>query len=79
MSCLAIIGADIQRSIDSFKTKNLLVVDGCPIDCGKRMMKNHDIENYKHLRLTDLGFEKGKTPVSEETINAVYKHAEIIY
>lgn len=79
MSCLAVIGADIQTSIESFKTKNLLVIDGCPIDCGKRMMKNHHFENYIHLRLTDLGYKKGSTPVSEETVNTVYEHAELLY
>lgn len=79
MSCLALVGAGIQTSINSFKTKNLLVIDGCPIDCGKRMMKNHQFENFVHLRLTDLGYEKGKTPAVEETVNEVYKHAEILF
>ena len=79
MSCLALVGADIKTSIENFKSKNLLVIDGCPIDCGKRIMKNHQIENYKHLRITDHGFEKGKTPVSEKNVNAVYQYAEIIY
>lgn len=79
MSCLAIVGANIQTSIESFKTKNLLVIDGCPIDCGKRMMKNHQIENHIHLRLTDLGYKKGQTVVSDQIINEVYNQAEFLY
>ena len=79
MSCLAVVGTDIKTSINNFKQKNLLVIDGCPIDCGKRMMKDHQIENYIHLRLTDLGFEKGKTPVSDETVKTIYEQAELLY
>nr|NQU92105.1 zinc-binding protein [Bacteroidota bacterium] len=79
MSCLAIVGAGIQKSIESFKSKNLLVIDGCPIDCGKRMMNNSGIENYNHLRLTDLGCKKGETPLTEDVINNIYEKAELIY
>jgi uncharacterized metal-binding protein len=79
MNCLAVVGAGIEKSIENFKTKELLVIDGCPIDCGKRMMEQHNFTNYKYLRVTDLGFVKGNTPVTEETIQKVYEKAEIIY
>jgi uncharacterized metal-binding protein len=79
MNCLAVIGAGIEKSIESFKTKELLIIDGCPIDCGKRMMEQHQFTNYKYLRITDFGFVKGKTPITEENIQEVYSKAEIIY
>ena len=31
------------------------------------------ILNYKYLRVTDLGYIKGKTPVNQEVINTVYE------
>jgi uncharacterized metal-binding protein len=71
MSCLALVGAGIQKSIDNFKTKDLLVIDGCPIACGKRIVEKHDFANYKHVVITDYGFKKGETPVSDKTVMEV--------
>ncbi len=79
MNCLAVVGAGIEKSIESFKTKEILIIDGCPIDCGKRMMEQHNFPNYKYLRVTDLGFVKGKTPATEENIQKVYEKAEFIF
>lgn len=79
MNCLAVVGAGIEKSIESFKTKELLIIDGCPIDCGKKIMDMHGFTNYKYLRVTDLGLIKRKSPVTEENINKVYKKAEIIF
>ncbi len=79
MNCLAVVGAGIEKSIESFKTKEILIIDGCPIDCGKRMMEQHNFTNYKYLRVTDLGFVKGKTPATEENIQKVYEKAEFIF
>ncbi len=79
MNCLAVVGAGVEKSIEDLKTKELLVIDGCSIDCGKRMMEKHNFSNYKYLRVTDLGFVKGKTLVTEDSIQKVYDKAEIIY
>mgnify|MGYP005838955011 CR=1 FL=1 len=79
MNCMAVVGAGIEKSIENFKTKEILIIDGCPIDCGKRMMEQHIFTNYKYLRVTDLGFVKGRTPVTEENIQKVYDNAELIY
>ncbi len=79
MSCLAIVGAGIEPSIENFKKKELLVIDGCPIGCGKRMMEQHNFLDYKYLQVTELGLKKGKTPVTEENIQKVYEKAELIF
>lgn len=79
MNCLAVIGAGIDSSIEVFRKQDLLIIDGCTIDCGKRMMERYDITNYKYLRLTDLGFVKGKTPVTDEHIQLVYDKAVLIH
>lgn len=79
MNCLAVVGAGIEKSIESFKSKEILIIDGCPIDCGKRIMEKYNFTNYKYLRITDLGFKKGETPVTNEVVNSVYEKAEIIY
>lgn len=75
MNCLAVVGAGINNSIETFKKSKLLVIDGCPIDCGKKIMDQAGIEKYTYLRITDLGFEKGKTTVSKKTVQAVFDTA----
>lgn len=79
MNCLAVVGAGIEKSIADFKMKNVLVLDGCPIDCGKRILDKAGFENYCYLRITDLGYKKGQTPVTEEAIRHVYETAEVIF
>lgn len=79
MNCLAVAGAGIRKSINKFKNKNLLVIDGCPIDCGNKIIQKCGMKDFKHLRITDFGYQKGKTEITEDTINNVYKKAEVIY
>lgn len=79
MSCLAQVGAGFEKSIENFKTKNILLIDGCPLDCGKKILENNGLENFKYLRLTDLGLVKNKTELNEQTINEAYGKAEVIF
>jgi uncharacterized metal-binding protein len=79
MNCLAVAASGTDEKIDEFKDCNLLVIDGCDEDCGKKIMANRGIENYKYLRLTDLGYEKGKTTPNNDVIKKIYEETEIIY
>ena len=79
MSCLATLGAGLGKPHDELKKKNILVLDGCPVDCGKKIIDREGITDYKYLRLTDLGYKKGETPVNEEVIGKVYEKAEVIF
>lgn len=79
MNCLTVVATGTDEKIEEFKTKNILVLDGCNEDCGKKIMAQRGIEDYRYLRLTDLGYEKGKTPTTQETVKAVYEKAEIVY
>ncbi|HOK60042.1 MAG: putative zinc-binding protein [Tenuifilum sp.] len=79
MNCLAVVGAGIEQSIEAFKSRNILMLDGCPTDCGKRILDRHGFTDYKYFRVTDLGYKKGQTPVTEEVVNKVYEKVEVIY
>lgn len=79
MNCLTLIAIDDQTLIDAFKKANVLAIDGCPRDCAKKILKKAGIENFNHLRLTDLGYKKGETPISENVIQTIYEKAEAIY
>lgn len=75
MNCLAAIGADVQPTIEAFKAANLLMLDGCAVDCGKKILDKAGITGYRYIRMTDLGYVKGQTPVTDELIQAVYAKA----
>lgn len=79
MNCLATIGAGLGKPFEQLKKNNILMLDGCPVDCGKKILDDAGFTDYKYMRITDLGYKKGQTPVTEEVINDVYEKAEIIY
>jgi len=56
MNCLAAVGADVKPTIEAFKSANLLMLEGCPVDCGKKILDKAGITNYTHIRMTDLGY-----------------------
>jgi uncharacterized metal-binding protein len=61
MFCLAGLGADIQGMVQTARDADLnLVIDGCPMDCAKKVFDRHGITNYRQTRVTDLGIEKVK-------------------
>jgi uncharacterized metal-binding protein len=79
MNCLAVVAAGIEKSIIEFKKKNILLLDGCPIDCGKQILDKAGFIDYKYVRITDYGYKKGQTPVTELAINFIYEKVEVIY
>jgi len=59
MSCLAGIGGNIPTMIITAKAASkVLVIDGCPLSCGKKSLNNAGIEDMRHLVVTDLEIEK---------------------
>jgi uncharacterized metal-binding protein len=75
MNCLAKIGFRDAKTIEEFSKANLLVIDGCPIDCGKKTLEQAGIANAKQLRLTDMGFTKGNCAATTENIDHIYSQA----
>ena len=77
MFCLAGIGGNISGMIASTKgADQLLVIDGCGLDCAKKTLEEKGIENFLHLRVTDLGMEKSKSPATSENIQIVTQKGE---
>ena len=70
-TCLAAVGADLTGFTASAKAadKNI-VIDGCPIACGEKIMEKRGIE-YVHILLSEYGVEKGKTEITDELINSL--------
>jgi uncharacterized metal-binding protein len=36
------------------------VIDGCPVDCARRIFERHGLANCRYIRVMDLGIEKVK-------------------
>jgi len=56
--CLAGIGADLSGFVESAKTAKTIVVDGCPVGCGKKAFEKYGIEASRYFVVTELGIEK---------------------
>jgi len=63
-------GAELSGFIESAKVSINVVIDGCPVSCGKRIFEKLGIP-FLHYKTTDYGVEKGKTQITEEIITDV--------
>jgi uncharacterized metal-binding protein len=76
MSCLAGIGGRVSGLMaNAAAAPALIAIDGCPQDCARKTLELAGFTNVKHVRVTDLGFKKGKTPATEEAIRQVAETA----
>ena len=72
MSCLAGIGGRVPGFILSAEAaRKLLVIDGCPLNCAKRCIEQAGLADFAHLQLSDLGLEKGRSPMSAARVAQV--------
>lgn len=78
MACLAGISGRVSGIVKSTEAaQSILAIDGCPLDCTRKTLEIAGISKVNHLRLSDLGFEKGKTEVSASSIASVISKAMI--
>ncbi len=62
MFCLAGIGGRVSGIMKTTEAAvSILAIDGCPLDCAKKSLEEAGFKKVNHLRLSDLGFEKGQT------------------
>ena len=76
MYCLSGIGgrvAGILRTTE--EAEKILAIDGCPLDCTKLSLEEAGFTEFEHLKITDLGLEKGKSPATVENIATVVQAA----
>ena len=78
MFCLAGIGGRVSGIMKSTEAAgSILAIDGCPLDCTRKTLDVAGFARINHQRLSDLGFEKGKTQVNRESIAAVIDKAKL--
>ncbi|MCX7679371.1 MAG: putative zinc-binding protein [Spirochaetes bacterium] len=77
-TCLAGVGANISGFLASAKGADVnIVVDGCPIACARKSLQRVGIEPIA-IVLQNLGYKKGDTKVTEETIARVVEEIKAI-
>ena len=79
MKCMAMIACDDKVLIENLKSANILVIDGCAVDCAKKIMEKAGLNNFRHIRLTDYGFKKGQSPANEENVSKVYNDIQYVF
>jgi len=56
--CLAGIGAHLETMILPAKERNLVTIDGCPVQCAKKILDHAGLESALSVVVTGLGIEK---------------------
>lgn len=71
--CLAGIGGHVDGMIASVAgCDRVLVVDGCPLACGRKAMEKAGLSSFNHVVVTDLGIRKAHDfDFSERELNVV--------
>lgn len=69
MSCLAGIGGRVKSlMLKAERAEDILVIDGCPLNCARKTLELAGFKTFRHLELHKLGLRKGSCPVTPERI-----------
>jgi len=76
MFCMAGIGGRVEPIMKATASAGrILALDGCGLDCVKHSLEKAGVKDYVHLRVTDLGMEKGSSPATNDRIDQVCQKA----
>jgi len=76
MYCTAGIGGRVSGILATTRSASaILALDGCPLNCAQKTLKEAGFSSFVHLSLGDLGMEKGATPPTEAAIRRVADEA----
>ena len=76
MYCLAGIGGRVAGILASTENAGkLLALDGCALNCAKKTLELAGFSGFEHLCLAEIGFQKGQSPATPETVAKVAQAA----
>ena len=81
MFCLAGLGAGVESMIQTAKDADVnLVIDGCPVECAKKVFEKAGVTNFAYIKVTDLGIEKikGVRCTEEQVAKVVAKSRKLL-
>lgn len=59
MSCIAGVGGDVGPLVDTATSgRPMLVIDGCPLECARKSLEQHDVTPDRHVNLAKQGVAK---------------------
>ena len=67
MSCLSGIGADLSGFIESAKEADNIIIEGCPVGCGRKMFETRGLP-FTEIVMTQQGLVKGSSPATLEVV-----------
>ena len=67
MSCLSGIGADLSGFIESAREADNIIIDGCPVGCGRKMFEARGLP-FTEIVMTQQGLVKGSSPATLEVV-----------
>ena len=69
MFCLAGVGGRIRGITNiTASAQRLVAIDGCALNCAANCLQQAGFSDFAHVRLVDLGLEKGKSDVTDEAV-----------
>ena len=77
MSCLAGVGGHVKSIMNTIRrAPELLMIDGCPLECGANSLRLAGIAEFKHLKLHELGVHKHESGVCEAAVERLTDAAQ---
>lgn len=75
MYCLAGVGGRVRTIMENVRgAARVLAIDGCPQECARKTLEVAGLGGFQHLKLWEMGYAKGETPVTPERIREVADH-----
>ncbi|OGG54905.1 MAG: zinc-binding protein [Candidatus Handelsmanbacteria bacterium RIFCSPLOWO2_12_FULL_64_10] len=79
MYCLAGIGGRVSGIMASTESASMIfAIDGCPLECATNTLKQAGFTNFRQLRLSDIGMEKGESPATDGRIGQVVARGKVV-
>lgn len=77
MSCLAGVGGRIPSIMTTVqKASGILMIDGCPLECGANVLRQAGFTKFQQLRLHELDVRKNDSgAVHEATVTRLAQEA----
>jgi uncharacterized metal-binding protein len=79
MSCLAGVGGRVKSIMNTVvQAPEVLMIDGCPLECGANTLRLAGVTGFKHLKLHELGVRKHTTEVTPDTVQSLAESAAVL-
>ena len=79
MFCLVGIGGQVNKIMQMTQSAHtILAIDGCPMNCAQKCLEKNGFNNFIHLSIEALGFNKGQTEIDNSVILEVVEKGDAL-